>query len=93
MVPLVRDVPAAWRLLRDKQGPVWAKILLVTAVAYVIWPLDLIPDAVPLISWIDDMGVVFVLRLVLHRQLVRYREGTPSSGQATIGIDSGRMSA
>jgi uncharacterized membrane protein YkvA (DUF1232 family) len=93
MVPLVRDVPAAWRLMRDKQGPGWAKILLVAAVAYVVWPLDLVPDAVPLFSWIDDMGVVFVMRLVLHRQLVRYRDGTPPSRQATIGVDSDRVSA
>jgi uncharacterized membrane protein YkvA (DUF1232 family) len=77
LVPLLRDVPAAWRLLRDKEAALWAKALVVLSVVYCIWPLDLIPDAVPFITWIDDAGVVVLFRILLHRQLGRYHEPKP----------------
>lgn len=77
LVPLLRDAPAAWRLLRDKEAALWAKALIVLSVAYCIWPLDLVPDAVPFITWLDDAGVVLVFRLLLHRQLGRYHEPKP----------------
>jgi len=77
LVPLLRDAPAAWRLLRDREAALWAKALVVLSVVYCIWPLDLIPDAVPFITWIDDVGVVLVFRLLLHRQLGRYHEPKP----------------
>ena len=77
LVPLLRDAPAAWRLLRDREAALWAKALVVLSVVYCIWPLDLVPDAVPFITWIDDVGVVLVFRLLLHRQLGRYHEPKP----------------
>ena len=68
--------------------------LVVLAVAYVVWPLDLIPDVVPVLSWIDDMGVVLALRLVLSRELERYREGKPvKADPRTIGVDPSTISA
>ncbi|MDI1450839.1 DUF1232 domain-containing protein [Polyangium sp. 6x1] len=77
LVPLLRDAPAAWRLLCDRDGALWAKALVVLSVVYCIWPLDLVPDAVPFITWIDDAGVVLLFRLILHRQLGRYHEPRP----------------
>ncbi|MDI3286224.1 DUF1232 domain-containing protein [Polyangium sp. 15x6] len=74
LVPLLRDAPAAWRLLRDREAALWAKALVVLSVVYCVWPLDLVPDAVPFITWIDDVGVVLLFRLILHRQLGRYHE-------------------
>ncbi|MDI1483736.1 DUF1232 domain-containing protein [Polyangium sp. y55x31] len=74
LVPLLRDAPAAWRLLRDREAALWAKALIVLSVVYCVWPLDLVPDAVPFITWIDDAGVVLLFRLILHRQLARYHE-------------------
>lgn len=48
-------------------------MLCVAAIAYVVWPADLIPDITPFIFWLDDVGVVVLLRLALHRQLEVYR--------------------
>jgi uncharacterized membrane protein YkvA (DUF1232 family) len=49
-----------WRLFRDRRVSVWAKGLLVGAVAYVILPFDLLPDMIPFVGQIDDV-VVLVL--------------------------------
>lgn len=72
-VPFAGDLLAMSRLLRARGAPVWAKLLGVAAVAYVLWPLDLIPDLTPLIFWLDDVGIVLLARILLHRQLLPYR--------------------
>jgi uncharacterized membrane protein YkvA (DUF1232 family) len=48
-----------WRLFHDRRVPVLAKALLVSALAYFVWPFDLIPDLlVPVIGEIDDLAIV-----------------------------------
>lgn len=37
----------------------WKKIIIVMlAFIYVVSPLDLIPDFIPVIGWLDDLGVL-----------------------------------
>ena len=45
------------RFMFDPKAGWGAKLGLLFAMAYVIWPLDLIPDLLPLITWLDDAGV------------------------------------
>jgi len=48
-----------WRLFKDARVPLLAKALLVSALAYFVWPFDVIPDLlVPVIGEIDDLGIV-----------------------------------
>jgi uncharacterized membrane protein YkvA (DUF1232 family) len=47
-----------WRLFRDRRVSVVAKALLVSTLAYIIWPADLLPDFIPVIGEIDDVAVV-----------------------------------
>jgi uncharacterized membrane protein YkvA (DUF1232 family) len=56
------------KLLKDKRVPVAEKALFVAAIAYVISPLDLIPDIFPFIGQVDDIYLVAltVLRLINH---------------------------
>jgi uncharacterized membrane protein YkvA (DUF1232 family) len=44
--------------LKDPQVSRWRKGLLVGAVLYAIWPFDVIPDAIPVLGWLDDVGVL-----------------------------------
>ena len=38
--------------------PVWAKTTIVAALGYFIFPIDAIPDVVPLVGYSDDLGVL-----------------------------------
>ena len=46
------------RYLRDPGVGKGRKVLLVLAVLYVISPIDAIPDVIPVIGWLDDIGVL-----------------------------------
>ena len=52
---LKRDVPAAFLALKDGRTPVIAKILAGITVAYALSPVDLIPDFVPVLGYLDDV--------------------------------------
>lgn len=61
LIMLVRQAPQQValfsRLLRDARVPVVAKVTLVGAVVYAVSPLDLIPDWIPVLGELDDLGV------------------------------------
>jgi uncharacterized membrane protein YkvA (DUF1232 family) len=60
------DVRLAIRLTREPRVPVLVKTLPVLALLYVVCPLDLFPDLLPMFGQIDDIGVMFVaLKLFL----------------------------
>jgi uncharacterized membrane protein YkvA (DUF1232 family) len=46
------------RLLKDPRVPRRAKISLGLAAAYVVSPIDLIPEVIPVLGWADDVIVV-----------------------------------
>ena len=64
----MKQLPAYVRLLggliTDRRVSVTDKLLVAGAIAYIIMPLDLIPDFIPFIGEVDD---VFVLVLALQR--------------------------
>lgn len=52
---LKRDIPAVFLALKAKQTPLIAKILAGVTVAYALSPIDLIPDFVPVLGYLDDV--------------------------------------
>ncbi len=59
-------------LLTDRKAPKGPKLLFFFAVAYVVMPLDLIPDMAPLITWLDDIGVMALTMGWLRGAAQRY---------------------
>jgi uncharacterized membrane protein YkvA (DUF1232 family) len=49
-----------WRLFRDGRVPILAKAVLVLACVYVVSPLDVVPDFIPVIGEMDDLTMVIV---------------------------------
>ena len=49
-----------WRLLKDSRVGVAPKLLLLIVLAYVIFPVDLLPDFVPALGQLDDLFLVFL---------------------------------
>jgi uncharacterized membrane protein YkvA (DUF1232 family) len=35
-------------------------LAIIVALAYVLWPIDLIPDLIPVIGWVDDVIALIV---------------------------------
>jgi uncharacterized membrane protein YkvA (DUF1232 family) len=50
-----------WGILRDPRTPIGLKGMLAAALAYVVFPIDLIPDAIPIIGQADDLTVLLLV--------------------------------
>ena len=61
-------IPAAQQPLKSQAK--WKRVIIaLLAMIYVISPLDLIPDFIPVIGWLDDLGVlVWAARQVLFNK-------------------------
>ena len=64
VVDLIRRLPTyirlVWALLRDGRVPAQQKLILAGIGAYLVLPLDLIPDFVPVLGQLDDLAVVLL---------------------------------
>ena len=73
---------AAARYLFDGNAPVLGKLILVAAVGYMVLPVDLLPDAVPVVGWLDDLGVFGVAWAVFKSYLNRWEAAGPAATPA-----------
>ena len=66
---LVRgDARRLWFALRHPAAPTWLKVGTALIVVYVLSPIDLIPDAIPLLGVVDDLVLVpLAMRWLLAR--------------------------
>ncbi len=55
------DVLALWLALKRPEVSVWAKVIAFVAVAYALSPIDLIPDFIPVLGYLDDLIIISVL--------------------------------
>lgn len=55
---LKKDIPAVLFALKHPKTPLKAKIIAAVAVAYALSPIDLIPDFIPVLGYIDDIIVL-----------------------------------
>ena len=55
---IFNQVTLTWKLIRDPRVPLWAKAIPVLAVLYVLSPLDFIPDIIPVLGQLDDLGII-----------------------------------
>ncbi len=66
---LKTETLALYLAARDPRTPWYAKVLAAGIVAYALSPLDLIPDFIPVLGYLDDlillpMGIALAIRLV-----------------------------
>ena len=57
---LIAELRLTWRLMREPRVPLFAKVLPALAVLYVLSPLDFIPDVLPVLGQIDDLGILIL---------------------------------
>lgn len=73
-----RDVYALSLACRDPRVPWYAKALAVAVLTYALSPIDLIPDFIPVLGYLDDVlivpaGIVLVRRLIPSDVLAEHR--------------------
>lgn len=66
--------------LRDSQVPLWRKLAGLLAVAYFLSPVDALPDVVPVLGWLDDLGVLSAAAVFMLREVQRWRPVVPADG-------------
>ena len=56
-----KELLLAWAVLRDPRAPRAAKLATVLAVLYVVSPIDLVSDFIPILGWLDDGLIAYLL--------------------------------
>lgn len=52
---LKTDIPAIFLALKDNETPIAAKLVAAVTVVYALSPIDLIPDFIPVLGYLDDV--------------------------------------
>jgi len=88
---LKREVFAVYLAAKDPRTPWYAKGLILLIVAYALSPLDLIPDFIPVLGYLDDLiivpgGIWLAIRMVPAEVLTEAREtAATSSVEGSVG--------
>nr|WP_241536070.1 YkvA family protein [Indiicoccus explosivorum] len=66
---LKQDVFVLYLSYKDSRTPWYAKVVAICVVAYAFSPIDLIPDFIPVLGYVDDLiivplGILFALKLI-----------------------------
>ncbi len=56
-----RELSILWRAFQAPETPLWLKALMLVVPAYLLMPLDFIPDFIPVLGWLDDAVIIPLL--------------------------------
>lgn len=76
---LKAEVYALYRAYKDPRVPWYARIFAACVVGYAFSPIDLIPDAIPILGYLDDLllvplGIAIAVRMIPRHVLAECRE-------------------
>jgi uncharacterized membrane protein YkvA (DUF1232 family) len=91
---LKREVVALYFAARDPEAPLMAKLVAGFVAAYALSPIDLIPDFIPVLGYLDDLiivplGIMLAARLVPDDVMNRARkraESVADQPRSTFGL-------
>lgn len=96
---LKNQVYAVYLASRDRRTPWYARLFAAVVVAYAFSPIDLIPDFIPVLGYLDDLilvplGIWIVIKLIPAPVLAECRaeaeamksQGKPKNWAAAIAI-------
>jgi uncharacterized membrane protein YkvA (DUF1232 family) len=64
-----KEIMMVWAMLRNPAAPGISKLVALLAAVYIISPVDLVPDVIPILGWLDD-GVISILLFKLAFKLL-----------------------
>ena len=63
---LKQDIPTVFLSLKDQDMPLLAKVLAMITIVYALSPIDLIPDIIPVLGYLDDIIILpFLLAMTI----------------------------
>ncbi|WP_071672534.1 YkvA family protein [Nioella nitratireducens] len=76
---LKRDLLALWIAARDPRTPLSARMVATAVAAYALSPIDLIPDFIPILGYVDDLlllplGILVAIRLIPPALMAEFRQ-------------------
>jgi len=76
---LRRELFALYLATRDPRTPWYAKAVVACVVAYALSPIDLIPDFIPVLGYVDDLlllplGIYLALKMIPQQVLTESRQ-------------------
>ncbi len=85
-----RDVYALYLAGRDPRVPWYAKVLAVVVAGYALSPIDLIPDFIPVIGYLDDLilvplGILLVIKLIPPEIMAEHRQAAVAATERPKG--------
>ena len=86
---LKRDAHAVWLAAHDPRTPWYAKAVAMAVAAYAFSPIDLIPDFIPVIGYLDDLilvpaGLWLALRLNPPEVLADHRRAAEAAADRPV---------
>jgi len=84
-----RDVHALYLASRDPRVPWYAKVLGIAVAAYALSPIDLIPDFIPVLGYLDDLvivpvGIFLVVRLIPPDIMAQHRAAAAAAATRPV---------
>jgi uncharacterized membrane protein YkvA (DUF1232 family) len=84
---LKQEVYTLYLASKDRRAPWHARVLAVIVVAYAFSPIDLIPDPIPVLGYLDDLiliplGIALVIKLIPNEVMQDCREKAALTMQA-----------
>ena len=81
-----RDTVAVWIASRDPRVPWYVKLVAATVAAYALSPIDLIPDFIPVLGYVDDIvivpaGILLTARLIPDDLMNEFRAEAARRGE------------
>jgi uncharacterized membrane protein YkvA (DUF1232 family) len=86
---LKHEAYALYLAYRDPRVPWYARLFAAAVVAYAFSPLDLIPDFIPIVGYLDDLLIV-PLGIALALKMIPAEVMADSRAQAQIALAEGR---
>lgn len=88
-----RNVVALWLAARDPRVPKAAKVVAAIVAAYALSPIDLIPDFIPILGYLDDvilvpLGIALAVRMIPAPLMedLRERASLVDKPRSTVGL-------
>ena len=83
---LKRDSHAIYLASRDTRVPWYVKAMAIAVAAYALSPIDLIPDFIPVVGYLDalfivPLGILLVVSLVPEAVMTEYRHKATEAGE------------